>query len=123
MIEKKCKGCGKIISVRLADHNRGWGNHCSKSCKASEQTRRTGIAGPHYKAEGKTVQQMASGNFAKSKIRKSSNTTPWASAGVSKETYLYYADEYGGTPIFNSRGEYDGLIPTPFDNTQHQNNE
>lgn len=41
-IEKKCKCCGKPIIVRLADHKRGWGNFCNKSCKAIAQERKTG---------------------------------------------------------------------------------
>ena len=31
---KNCKCCGKEINVRMADHKRGWGNFCNKSCKA-----------------------------------------------------------------------------------------
>ncbi len=42
MIEKKCRNCGVGITVRLADHKRGWGNFCSKSCKAKRQEKRTG---------------------------------------------------------------------------------
>lgn len=41
-IEKHCKCCKKTITVRLADHKRGWGNFCSKSCKAQDQERRNG---------------------------------------------------------------------------------
>lgn len=68
-IEKTCANCKTPMTVRLADHKRGWGKFCSKSCKAKKQTAVTGIAGPHYKAEGRTVQQMASGSFAKSKLK------------------------------------------------------
>lgn len=46
MIKKKCKCCKQPMTVRLADHKRGWGKFCSKSCKAIEQTRRTGRANP-----------------------------------------------------------------------------
>ena len=42
MIDKKCKHCKADITVRLADHKRGWGNFCSKSCKAKHQEKRTG---------------------------------------------------------------------------------
>ena len=42
MMTKKCKCCGKAITVRKADHDRGWGKFCSKSCKAKEQESRTG---------------------------------------------------------------------------------
>jgi hypothetical protein len=65
-IEKNCKHCNSSMTVRLVDHNRGWGNFCDKSCKAKYQTKKTGITGPHYKAIGKTVEQMTSGNYAKS---------------------------------------------------------
>lgn len=40
-IDKKCKFCSEKITVRLADHKRGWGNFCDKSCAAG------------YKAYGK----------------------------------------------------------------------
>lgn len=42
MIEKKCQNCKKNIIVRLADHRRGWGKFCSKSCKAIKQEKKTG---------------------------------------------------------------------------------
>lgn len=42
MIDKNCKNCGSDITVRLADHKRGWGNFCNKRCKAKHQERRTG---------------------------------------------------------------------------------
>jgi hypothetical protein len=42
MINKKCKHCKSDIAVRLADHNRGWGNFCNKSCKAKWQEKRNG---------------------------------------------------------------------------------
>lgn len=35
MITKNCKACGCPIRVRLADHKRGWGNFCDKSCSAA----------------------------------------------------------------------------------------
>lgn len=42
MIDKKCKNCTSTITVRLADHNRGWGNFCNKSCKAKYQEKQNG---------------------------------------------------------------------------------
>ena len=65
-IEKNCKSCGKLIVVRLADHKRGWGNYCNKSCKAIKQTQDTKITGPDYRAIGRTVKQMRRGKYAKS---------------------------------------------------------
>ena len=41
MMEKNCACCGKAIQVRVADHKRGWGNFCSKRCKAVKQEGRT----------------------------------------------------------------------------------
>lgn len=41
-----CKNCGDRFTAREADRKRGWAKFCSKSCKAKEQTRRTGYAGP-----------------------------------------------------------------------------
>ena len=37
MINKECKWCNASITVRKADVDRGWGNFCSKSCKAIYQ--------------------------------------------------------------------------------------
>lgn len=59
--------CGTVFQARAADIRRGWGKFCSKSCKAKKQTKDTDIAGPHYKAAGKTVKQMKAGQYAKSK--------------------------------------------------------
>jgi hypothetical protein len=42
MIEKQCRCCKKSMTVRLADHKRGWGKYCSKSCKAKVQEQKTG---------------------------------------------------------------------------------
>lgn len=42
MISKTCKHCSTDITVRLADHKRGWGNFCNKSCKAKYQEKRNG---------------------------------------------------------------------------------
>lgn len=42
----RCKNCGDPFTARVADRKRGWARFCSKSCKASEQTKRTGYAGP-----------------------------------------------------------------------------
>ena len=61
--------CGTVFEARTAVVNRGWGKFCSKSCKAHQQTRDTGIAGPHYKAAGKSVKQMRHGDYAKSKLK------------------------------------------------------
>ena len=36
-MQKKCKTCKTEFTVRVADHNRGWGKYCSKSCKAKKQ--------------------------------------------------------------------------------------
>ena len=61
--------CKKEFEARTADVNRGWGKFCSKSCKAHKQTKDTGICGPDYRADGRSVQQMKSGNYAKSKFK------------------------------------------------------
>lgn len=41
-MKKQCKCCGSDILVRVADHNRGWGNFCNKSCKAKLQEKKNG---------------------------------------------------------------------------------
>lgn len=44
MVQRICKwrGCRAKFTARSADVKRGWGNFCSKSCKANEQESRTG---------------------------------------------------------------------------------
>lgn len=37
-----CKHCRDPFTARVADRKRGWGNFCSKSCKAKHQEKRTG---------------------------------------------------------------------------------
>jgi hypothetical protein len=114
----KCKKCTVEFQARAVDIKRGWGKFCSKSCKANVQARKTGVTGPDYRASGRTVEQMSNGSYAKSKFECDVQTTPWLRSGVSKNTYLHYEEEYGGMPIFNSRGEYIGMVPEPFDNSQ-----
>jgi len=41
-----CKNCNDPFQAREADRKRGWARFCSKSCKASEQTKRTGRSKP-----------------------------------------------------------------------------
>lgn len=41
-----CKWCKQPFTARTADHDRGWAKFCSKVCKANEQAKRTGWAGP-----------------------------------------------------------------------------
>lgn len=41
-----CKCCRKPFTARVVDRKRGWARFCSKSCKAVEQTRRTGRGRP-----------------------------------------------------------------------------
>jgi len=36
---KSCKNCNAPMTVRTADVKRGWGKFCSKSCKATHQSR------------------------------------------------------------------------------------
>ena len=52
-VDRVCanKFCRMTFKVRTADVKRGWGRFCSKSCKASDQTRRTGVCGPYSKTE------------------------------------------------------------------------
>ncbi len=35
MIQKNCAACGALFNVRIADHKRGWGKCCDKSCSAA----------------------------------------------------------------------------------------
>lgn len=52
MIDKKCKHCKSDITVRLADHNRGWGKFCNKSCKAKYQENRNGQYAAYQNGRG-----------------------------------------------------------------------
>ena len=47
-VERVCanRQCRAVFHPRKVDVKRGWGRFCSKSCKATVQTRRTGYAGP-----------------------------------------------------------------------------
>lgn len=38
-VECTCKCCKKRFMARVADRKRGWGQFCSKSCKAIKQNR------------------------------------------------------------------------------------
>lgn len=87
-VEKKCKKCKQVFYPREADVKRGWGKYCSKRCKAREQEQRTG---QHTRYLIINVPKNYMGS------------------GVSKETYEYYAKEYGGNPEFNRKGEYIGF--------------
>jgi len=46
-VECRCKNCGGPFTARVADRKRGWAKFCSKSCKAIDQTRRTGRGRPN----------------------------------------------------------------------------
>ncbi|HGK7302428.1 TPA: hypothetical protein ACJ509_004017 [Stenotrophomonas maltophilia] len=86
MTEITCAcGCGRKKLVRTADVQRGWGKFATKSCKAQKQTR----------------DQLRKGGFRGS--------------GVTYETYMYYAQEYGGHPQFSRNGKYIGFTGGGFD--------
>ena len=78
--------------VRTADIKRGWGLFYSKSCKAREQEKRT-----HQNANYHSRKNNYNGS------------------GVTKEKFMRYANEYGGVPQFNRKGEYEGFCMTPLD--------
>lgn len=68
-IQKNCAACGEIISVRLADHKRGWGRFCDKECAAT------------YK----------NGNRPGSVNKSFAKHSPWASRKLAER-----AERYGG---------------------------
>jgi hypothetical protein len=106
---KKCKYCKSDFNCRKADHDRGWALFCNKSCKAKFQTKATGIAGPDYRANKKTVHQMASGHYAKSKFHH--YQTPRKLSSVITD------DEYGDRKMC-----YCGEVATHFVNNGFGNN-
>lgn len=36
-VQKNCAACGDLITVRLADHKRGWGRFCNKACAGAHK--------------------------------------------------------------------------------------
>ncbi len=82
-----CANCGKIFAARTADVKRGWGIYCSKSCKASKQTRDTNISGPDYRASGCNVGQMINGQYAKSQFKEQSSGKRWFPTNVAYEEW------------------------------------
>jgi hypothetical protein len=97
MVEQKCenKRCGKMFQARKADVDRGWGRFCCKSCKAVVQEKRTG----QYR------------NFIFRETVRAAND------GKSPADFQR---EYGGIPVFDRHGRYEGFLDGAFDNTQHQ---
>jgi hypothetical protein len=41
-VQRKCRVCGIAFAARQADIDRGWAKHCSKSCAAKTNNRKTG---------------------------------------------------------------------------------
>jgi len=61
----RCKNCGGAFEARTADRARGWARFCSKSCKAGEQVKRTGVSGP---GEGRAYHCSQCGETARKYI-------------------------------------------------------
>lgn len=53
-VERTCQWCKAPFTARVADVKRGWAKFCSKSCKASEQEKRT-----HQNANHKLAKSIA----------------------------------------------------------------
>ncbi len=53
-VEKNCLACGDLIHVRVADHKRGWGKFCDKSCAAAHKSgmRPGDVNAYHAKCQG-----------------------------------------------------------------------
>lgn len=48
-VQKNCLACGDLITVRLADHKRGWGKFCDKACAAAHKCgQRPRDVNPHH---------------------------------------------------------------------------
>lgn len=84
LINKKCKQCKNTISVRLADHNRGWGNFCDKSCKAKYQEKRNGQYATYMNGRGvSNLHPERLKNYAfESPILYENDTHPFSSEGL-----------------------------------------
>lgn len=48
------KQCRRTFTARVADRRRGWARHCSKSCKAVVQEKRTGQYADMIHRRGRT---------------------------------------------------------------------
>lgn len=92
MVEVRCKCCGNPFKARAVDRRRGWGKFCSKRCKAIKQERRTGQCASYH-------------------ARQRNNQSNYQGSGVSRDKFLYYAEQFGGTPVFDRNGNYDGMHP------------
>jgi len=53
-VQKNCEACGDLITVRLADHKRGWGRFCDKSCAGAHKygQRPRDVNAYHAKCQG-----------------------------------------------------------------------
>lgn len=59
LVERRCLWCKRTFLARAVDVKRGWAKFCSKSCKASQQEKRTGQYRNHQERDG-----HESGEFA-----------------------------------------------------------
>ena len=61
MVQKNCLACGDLITVRLADHKRGWGKFCDKACAAAHKCgqRPKDVNAEHAKYSAWAVDRMA----------------------------------------------------------------
>lgn len=87
-IDKKCKHCKSDITVRLADHNRGWGNFCNKSCKAKFQEKRNGQYSAYKNGRGVS-------NLHPERLKEYSRSKDW-------DEYDDYDDSEDDTHPFSS---------------------
>ncbi len=100
-VEVNCQCCKTPFTARVADRKRGWAKFCSKSCKAIKQEQRTGQNAKFHRRQ----------------------RTNFRGSGVSREKFMRYASDFGGTPQFSRSGEYEGFTCGAFDNTEHQNHD
>lgn len=115
-----CGGCKQSFEARSADVARGWGKFCNKSCKATAQTKRTGISGPDYRASGKTAHQMASGNYAKSQFSGRRHPSTGRKGYLTSVDYNEWDDEVINGDVvwsnkYNSWVDFESNGDHPFD--------
>lgn len=125
----KCKNCSSEFEARIADIKRGWGKFCSKSCKAKKQTQLTGVSSPHYKASGKTVNQMKNGKFTKTKFKKNSSLPTsvthdeygdWKKCGCGDNATIFVQNGFGNNG-FSGQCEKCKDYTHPFDSDNFNN--
>lgn len=86
----KCCSCRVSFQARIADRKRGWGKHCSKSCKAKKQESRTGQYAAYKNRIDRSVDSMLDTRVNREDSIKLSNGT--VVSGADADRILQFAE-------------------------------